>query len=156
MQKEVRAERGASLSGDRAMNILLTALLVPLHFTAPADVLGLDAKGASLLSSYPVHAYLFREVDASGATVVVPGYADSSGSAILAPHAPGARETVWLSPGPSGRAVTITMLSVDANGNLSAPSNPCVMGRGAPARRRSSSGRGSREDRRGCAAARTP
>src|SRR5689334_3286120 len=116
----MRAERGANLSGDRAMNILLTALLVPLHFTAPADVVGLDANGASILSPYPVHAYVFREVDASGAVVVVPGYADSSGSAILAPHAPGAQETVWLSCGSSGRPVTVTMLSVDASGNVSA------------------------------------
>lgn len=116
------------------MMFLLAAVLLPLHFTAPADTLGMDAEGRVRLSAHPVRAYVFHQLDANGTMTVVPGYADSTGSAILAPKAPGTRETVWLAPPSDGTPVTIFVLSLDASGNLSAPSNGCVMGtRPAPA-----------------------
>src|SRR5689334_10112353 len=109
------------------MNLLLAAALLPLHFTAPADTLSVDGAGQVSLSSLPVHAYLFRQVDAEGRTSVVPGFADSTGRAILMPHAPGTRETVWLAPGANGSPATVYVLSQDASGNLSRPSNGCVL-----------------------------
>jgi hypothetical protein len=116
------------------MNLLLAALLLPLRFTAPADTLGADAAGQVCVSPEPVHAYLFHRLDEHGTLVAIPGYADSGGRAILTPHAPGTRETVWLSPGASGGPVTIYVMSLDAKGNLSVPSNGCVLGgRSAPA-----------------------
>jgi hypothetical protein len=74
-----------------------------------------------------VHEYVFRQLDANGTTTTIPGYADSTGSAILTPHAPGTRETVWLAPDANGDSLTIYVLSLDASGNLSAPSNGCVI-----------------------------
>jgi hypothetical protein len=109
------------------MNGLVAVLLVPLHFTAPADTLGVDGTGRALLSIQPVHAYLFRQLDSNGGMSGVPGFADSTGSTILMPHAPGTRETVWVAPGVDGRPVTIYVLSRDASGNVSAASNGCVL-----------------------------
>jgi len=109
------------------MNCLLAALLLPLHFTAPADTLGADATGRMSISVDPVHAYVFDRLDARGGLTTVPGYADSTGTEILVPHAPGTRETVWLAPDLDGSAVTIYMMSLDRRGNLSAPSNGCVL-----------------------------
>lgn len=111
----------------------LAALLLPLHFTAPADTLGADGSGRAHLSPDPVRGYLFHRLDAHGTMVAIPGYADSAGSAILRPHRPGTRETVWLSPGSGGGAVTIYVMSRDQRGNLSAPSNGWVLGQGAAA-----------------------
>jgi hypothetical protein len=110
------------------MNCLVLALLVPLHFTAPADTLAPDAAGKVRVSADPVHAYVFHQCDSNGTMTEILGYANSIGSAILTPHAPGTRETVWLAPGPSSRPVTIYVTSLDASGNLSAPSNGCVIG----------------------------
>lgn len=110
------------------MNCLLAAVLLPLHFTAPADTLGVDATGQVCVSSDPVHAYVFHQLDGNRTLSVIRGYADSSGSAILVPHAPGARETAWLAPGANGGAVTIFVTSLDANGNVSGPSNGRVIG----------------------------
>jgi Peptidase C39 family len=109
------------------MIALLAAVLLPLYFTAPADSLGLDATGRVRLSTYPVHAYVFRQIDASGAMHTVPGYADSAGSTFLTPHAPGTRETAWLAADATGDPLTIVVLSRDENGNLSGPSNACVL-----------------------------
>jgi hypothetical protein len=107
------------------MNGLLLAVLLPLHFTAPADTLGMDAAGRPPLSS--VHEYVFQQLDANDKTTVIPGYADSVGSAILTPHAPGTRETVWLAPGANRSPVTIYVLSLDASGKLIARSNGSVL-----------------------------
>jgi len=110
------------------MICLLAAVLLPLYFTAPADTVTVYAGGRAHASAHPVHSYVFHQLDSDGTMVAIPGYADSTGSAILAPHAPGTRETVWLSPGPKGAAVTIYVMSRDADGNLSDPSNGCVIG----------------------------
>jgi hypothetical protein len=110
------------------MNLVLAALLLPLHFTAPADSVGPDATGRVRLSANPVHSYIFHQLDSKGTLTAVPGYADSLGRTLLAPHAPGTREKVWLAQGVDGRAVTIFVLSRDSNGNLSAPSNGCLLG----------------------------
>ncbi len=113
------------------MICLLAALLLPLHFTAPADTLGADMAGRVEVSPGPVHAYVFYRFDTGGTMVRIPGYADSAGSSLLVPHAPGTREMVWLAPGAT--ATTIYMVSLDARGNQSAPSNGCVLvGRPAP------------------------
>ncbi len=109
------------------MNLLLAAMLLPLHFTAPADSLGTDRFGHVRASSRPVYAYVFHELASNGVMSVVPGYADSVGRAILVPHAPGTRETVRLHAGPGGSPVTIFVMSRDAAGNMSAPSNGCVL-----------------------------
>ena len=111
---------------------ILAALLLPLHFTAPADTLGADGSGRARVSRDPVRSYLFLRVDDRGAMVAIPGFADSTGSSLLQPHAPGTRETVWLSPGTTGGA-TVYVFSRDAHGNLSAPSNVCVLGPPSPA-----------------------
>jgi hypothetical protein len=110
------------------MMLVLAVLLLPLHFTAPADTLGADRAGRVHVSAAPVQAYVFRQLDRNGTMSTVPGYADSAGTAILTPHAPGTRETVWIAPGANGDAVTIFVMSRDARGNLSAPSNGCVIG----------------------------
>lgn len=110
------------------MNVLLVAVLVPLHFTAPADPIGLDSMGRVRWSAAPVHAYVFHRLDSNGTMTAIPGYADSTGSAILTPHLPGTQETVWLAPGPNTPA-TIYVMSLDASGNLSHPSNGHVIGR---------------------------
>lgn len=110
------------------MDLLIAALLLPLYFTAPADSLGADRTGHVGLSTYPVHSYEFHRLSANGEMVIVPGYADSLGKARLIPHAPGTRETVWLEAGPNGSAVTIFVTSSDDHGNMSALSNPCVVG----------------------------
>jgi hypothetical protein len=120
------------------MTWILAALLLPLHFTAPADTLGADPSGRARVSRDPVRSYLFYRVDDRGAMVAIPGYADSTGTSLLQPHAPGTRETVWLSRGVSGGRETIYVLSRDRSGNLSAPSNACVLapaGPGVPAAR---------------------
>jgi peptidase C39-like protein len=117
------------------MNLLLAVLLLPLHFTAPADTIGAGATGQVHVSPGPVSAYVFHRLDGHGTMTAIPGYADSTGSEILTPHVPGTRETVWLAPGGNGDAVTIYVMSRDANGNLSAPSNGCLLGKrlaGAP------------------------
>ena len=110
------------------MNLLMAVVLLPLHFTAPADTLGMDTAGRVRLSPNPVHGYVFHRLDDRGVMVPVTGYADSIGSDVLVPHPPGTRERVWLALGASGRNETIYVLSRDANGNLSAPSNGCVIG----------------------------
>lgn len=115
------------------MNCLLAAVLLPLHFTAPADTLGVDAAGRVHLSPEPVHAYVFQQLDENKTLVSIPGYADSMGSTILTPHAPGTRETVWFALDANENAVTIYVMSLDRSGNLSAPSNGCVVGREVPA-----------------------
>lgn len=116
------------------MNCLIAVLLLPLHFTAPADTLGVDAAGRVLLSPDPVHAYVFHRVDENRTLVTIPAYSDSAGCEFLMPHRPGTRETAWISPEANGNAVTIYVLAVDANGNLGAPSNGVVVGHlGAPA-----------------------
>jgi hypothetical protein len=112
---------------------ILAGLLLPLHFTAPTDTLGADGSGRAVVSPDPVRSYLFHRLDVNGTMVSVPGYADSTGSAILRPHPPGTRETVWLSQGSSGKPVTIYVMSRDRRGNLSAPSNGCVLGEGVSA-----------------------
>ena len=113
------------------MNVLLALVLLPLQFTAPADTLGVDPAGRARLSPAPVHAYVFHRRDWNGMLTPVPGYADSAGLALLRPHAPGTQETAWLAPGAEGGAVTIYISSLDAEGNLSAPSNACVIGNSA-------------------------
>lgn len=107
------------------MNFLLAAVLLPLTFTAPADSLGPDALGRVEVSSDPVCAYLFYRRSQHGTVTVIPGYADSTGKAILEPHTPGTRETVWLEPDPNGNTTTVFLVSLDERGNLSAPSNEC-------------------------------
>ena len=113
------------------MICLLAAFLVTLHFTAPADTLGVDAAGRVCVSQEPVRAYVFRQLDEHGTMLAIPAYADPAGRALLKPHAPGTRETAWVAPGANGRAVTIYVSSLDADGNLSPPSNGCVVGRTA-------------------------
>jgi len=110
------------------MNLLLVAMLLPLHFTAPADSLGPDDQGRVYVSALPVQSYVFYQLASNGAKTIIRGYADSTGSMLLVPHAPGTRETVWLEPGPNGGALTFFMVSRGANGNLSLPSNGCVIG----------------------------
>ncbi|MBK7368931.1 MAG: hypothetical protein IPJ04_13795 [Candidatus Eisenbacteria bacterium] len=110
------------------MPFLLVGLLLPLWFTAPADSLGYDRSGHAVMSASPVHAYLFHRLAADGVMTAVGGYADSLGLAVLSPHAPGTRERVWLPPGDRGAAVTIYVMSRDAAGNVSAPSNGCRLG----------------------------
>jgi len=109
------------------MTWILAALLLPLHFTAPADTLGADHSGRARVSRDPVRSYLFYRVDERGAMIAIPGYADSSGTSLLRPHSPGTRETVWLPPGAPGGGATIYVFSRDLSGNLSAPSNACVL-----------------------------
>jgi hypothetical protein len=121
-------ERAADAAKSHIMNSLLLAILIPLHFTAPGDTVGVGAAALVYLPAPPVHAYFFQQLDSNGRLTATAGYADSAGSAILAPHAPGTRETVWLTPGADGNPVTIYMMSLDASGNLSAPSNGCVIG----------------------------
>ena len=111
---------------------ILAALLLPLHFTAPADTLGADGSGRAVVSRDPVRSYLFYRIDERGTMLAVPGYADSAGTSLLRPHAPGTRETVWLSPGASGGPVTLYVLSLDWQGNYSAPSNACSLGPASP------------------------
>jgi hypothetical protein len=115
------------------MVLFLTALLLPLYFTAPADTLGAVGANRAHVSLAPVRSYLFHRLDDRGTMVAIPGYADSAGTVLLLPHAPGTRETVWLSPGATGRDVTIYVLSQDFQGNLSAPSNGCLLRRVSPA-----------------------
>ncbi|MEO5618466.1 MAG: hypothetical protein ABIS67_11885, partial [Candidatus Eisenbacteria bacterium] len=110
------------------MIFMVAAVLLPLHFTAPADTLGTDRVAGARLSPHPVHSYVFHRVDSKGTLSVIPGYADANGTEILVPHSPGTREKVWLEPGPAGSSATIFVLSRDANGNLSDPSNGCVFG----------------------------
>lgn len=105
--------------------LLLAAVLLPLTFTAPWDRSGSDI--ADRARPVPVHAYLFHRLEANGTVTAIPGYADSTGSTILLPHAPGTGERVWLAPGANGGA-TIFALSLDARGNLSARSNACIIG----------------------------
>lgn len=121
-------ERATDTSKSHIMNSLLLVILIPLHFTAPADTVGVGAGALVYLPAPPVHAYVFHELDSNGTLTATPGYADSAGSTILIPHAPGTRETVWLTPGADGNPVTIYIMSLDASGNLSAPSNGCVIG----------------------------
>ncbi len=121
-------ERATDASKSHIMNSLLLAILIPLHFTAPADTVGVGAGALVYLPAPPVHAYVFHQLDSNGTLTATPGYADSAGSTILIPHAPGTRETVWLTPGADGNPVTIYIMSLDAGGNLSAPSNGCVIG----------------------------
>lgn len=109
------------------MIALLMVLLLPLHFTAPADTLGVDAAGNARLG--PVHAYIFHQLAVDGTQTTIHGYADPDGTAILVPHSPGTRETVWLEPAMSEDPVTIFVRSVDASGNVSVASNGCVIGR---------------------------
>jgi hypothetical protein len=109
------------------MILFLTALLLPLYFTAPADtVRGVGANRAHVTLA-PVRSYRFHRLDDRGTMVAIPGYADSAGTTLLLPHSPGTRETVWLSPGATGRDVTIYVLSQDFQGNLSPPSNGCLL-----------------------------
>ncbi len=102
-----------------------------LHFTAPADSPATVATGPEYRSSGPVHAYLFQLLDKHRILTAIRGYADSIGSAILAPHAPGTPETVWIEPGVGADSVTIYVMSIDSSGNVSAPSNGCVIHCGA-------------------------
>lgn len=111
------------------MICLLTAALLSLHFTAPANTLSVDVSGRMHASPVPVRAYVFYALDRGGALAPVPGYADSTGHALLVPHAPGSAETVWFHPRAGGGGTTIYVVSVGANGNLSDPSNGCVIGR---------------------------
>lgn len=111
------------------MNLLLAAILLPLHFTAPADSLGGDRAGHVRLSTRPVHSYVFYQLTADGELAVVRGYADSTRRAPLIPHAPGTLETVWLETGPNGSAVTVFVVARDMSGNTSVPSNGCVIGK---------------------------
>lgn len=114
------------------MHLLIAALFLPLHFTAPADSLGFDAWGRALLSKHPVHAYLFRQLQADGSTRAILGYGDSAGRSILVPHTPGTRETAWFNAPANGGIISIYVVSQDSNGNTSAPSNACALGgRGA-------------------------
>lgn len=105
---------------------LIAAVLLPLYFTAPAD--SLPGEGVGRARAASVHAYIFHRLDSRGQMLAIPGYADSTGKVILKPHVPGTREKVWLEPGPKGTTVTIFVMSIDANGNLSPPSNACVIG----------------------------
>jgi hypothetical protein len=109
------------------MNCLLAVMLVPLHFTAPADTIEVNRVGQAILSTHPVHTYVFQKLDSNGSLTPIPGFADSTGRRILLPHVPGTRETVWLVPGENGTPVTVYMLSRDARGNTSTPSNGCVI-----------------------------
>jgi hypothetical protein len=77
------------------MVALLMVLLLPLHFTAPADTLGVDTAGHARLG--PVHAYIFHQLAVDGTQTTIRGYADPMESRPL-PHSPGTRETVWLQP----------------------------------------------------------
>jgi len=110
------------------MNLLMAVVLLPLHFTAPADTLGTDAGGRVRLSAQPVHSYVFQQLESKGTIIAIPGYADSAGTTILLPHSPGTRETVWLAAGANRGAVTVYVSSRDRNGNLSGLSNACVLG----------------------------
>jgi hypothetical protein len=112
------------------MNCLIAALLLPLRFTAPADSLGPDMAGLVRASPAPVRAYVFYRRDEHRSLVTIRGYADSTGRAILMPHAPGTQETVWLEVPAVGDAVTVYVASLDDSGNLSAPSNGCSLGYG--------------------------
>jgi hypothetical protein len=110
------------------MNLILATVLLPLQFTAPADTLGTDAMGRWRLSALPVHAYVFHRLGAGGTPIEIAGYADPMGKSILLPHSPGTKETVWISPGAGQGGITVFVLSRDLNGNLSEPSNGCVLG----------------------------
>lgn len=110
------------------MILMLAAALLPLQFTAPMDTLGPDAAGRAQLSPAPVHAYVFYQLAPGGVMLTIPGFADSAGTKILRPHTPGTRETVWLSPGANGEAVAVYVVSLDASGNMSQPSNAAVIG----------------------------
>jgi hypothetical protein len=111
------------------MVLMLAALLLPLHFTAPADTIGAGGAGRERAMCAPVRSYLFYRLDDRGAMEKIPGYADSAGTSLLLPHSPGTRETVWLSPGAPGRGATIYALSQDRDGNVSQPSNGCMLWR---------------------------
>ena len=113
------------------LTALLAVVLLPLHFTAPADSLGADLSGRGRMSARPVHSYVFQTLGPDGRRISIPGYADASGTVILSPKAPGSRETVWLAPAANGGPVTVFMLSRDSAGNLSEPSNGCVLGNAA-------------------------
>src|SRR5690242_6965138 len=67
-----------------------------LHFTAPAGAAGARAASTSASAPERVKAYVFHRVDPDGALAVVTGYADSTATRVLLPHAPGTRETVWF------------------------------------------------------------
>jgi len=116
------------------VSCLLAVLMIPLHFTAPADSAG-PVVGVVRSSPEAVRAYTFHRLDADGVMTAIPRFADSAATTILEPHAPGTPETVWLPSGMNAGGVTIYVMSRDANGNLSAPSNGCVIGHhAAPAR----------------------
>lgn len=101
------------------MNGLLAAALLPLYFTSPADRPGADATDRVRGSAHPVHAYAFHRLEPNGTMTAIPGYADSAGTMLLKPHAPGTRETVWVAPAGLGRALTVYVMSRDEHGRLS-------------------------------------
>ncbi len=108
---------------------LLAATLLSLHFTAPANAPAVDTAGRGHASTVPVRSYVFYELDGGGALAATTGYGDRAGRTVLTPHAPGTRETVWLSPGANGGATTVYVMSMGTNGGTSVPSNGCVIGR---------------------------
>ena len=110
------------------MSCIIAMLLLPLHFTAPANASAMDSAGRAHSSVAPVRAYEFFRLDRGGALAPTPGYADSTGRRLLAPHAPGTSETVWLETSANGGEATVYVVSVGTNGGVSAPSNGIVLG----------------------------
>ena len=118
------ARGGRTPLGSAAM---LAALLMPLHFTAPADFVGPDRQGHTVRSDAPVHAYHFQRRWPGGETDTIPGFRDSLGLVLLVPGAPGTHEVAWVPCQALNGPVEITVCSSDAAGNCSASSNPWTL-----------------------------
>ncbi len=124
--------RGGRTSGGSAA--MLAALLTPLHFTAPADLVGPDHQGHTVRSDAPVHAYHFQRRRPGGETDSIPGFRDSLGHVLLSPGAPGTREVVWVPWQDRDGPVEITVRSSDVAGNRSESSNPWTLADAVPGR----------------------
>jgi hypothetical protein len=103
-----------------------------LHFTAPADASMPDSSGHTQRPPGPVRSYEFLQVDPSGNTTYLRGYADSLGSELLVPHPCGTRETVWLEA-TNDLAKTIFVLSRGWSGRSSPRSNGAAIAAVLPA-----------------------
>jgi hypothetical protein len=106
-----------------------------VRVNADIAALGMDATRRVRVSREPVRAYVFNRLDEHGTMLAVPAYADSGGRETLEPHTPGTRETAWIAPDMSGRPMTIYVSSLDRHGNVSPPSNGCVIGSSAASAR---------------------
>lgn len=99
---------------------LILATWQSVSFTAPAD----SAYG----NVVPVAAYHALQLDEVGYRVERVLYARPDVSAGRpVPHAPGIRDTVWLSASDDGKPRMLWLYSADSAGNWSPPSNPIVL-----------------------------